>query len=328
MTPDDADARDGGADVAHYELKPERANIHGHFSPDLPPVLTLDSGDSVTYEIPDARWQVPVGAGAGATLVPVTDQRTSPDDDGHCLLGPVYVRGAEPGMTLAVGIEEVVPGPLGWTFAGGWQHPVNEWLGLVGERTRHDWRLDDRREVATNQFGHTVALRPFCGVMGLPPGEPGKHSTAPPRVTGGNLDCKELVAGTTLYLPVAVSGALFSVGDGHAVQGDGEASVTAIECPMERVRLTFTLLPDVRVATPRARTADAWLTLGVDEDLGRAALRALDEMVALMTELHALSRADALALASLVVDLRVTQIVNGVQGVHAVLRDGSLRVRS
>jgi acetamidase/formamidase len=178
----------------------------------------------------------------------------------------------------------------------------------------------------TNQHGHTIALKPFMGVMGMPPDEAGFLSTAPPRYCGGNLDCKELVAGTTLYLPIAVHGGLFSVGDGHAVQGDGEVCVTAIECPMERVSLTFSLQESQTIATPRARVKDGWITLGLDEDLDEACFKALEEMLNLMGELHGLDRKTALGLASLAVDMRITQIVNGTQGVHAVLRDDALRL--
>src|SRR6185436_12701828 len=152
-----------------------------------------------------------------------------------------------------------------------------------------------------------------------------RHSTVPPRYTGGNLDCKELTPGSTLYLPIAVPGGLFSVGDGHAVQGDGEVCVTAIECPMEHVQLTFQLLPEMRLKSPRAHTPSAWLTFGLHEDLNEATYLALEAMLDLMTELHQLGRQQALALASLTVDLRITQIVNGVRGVHAVLPHNSFR---
>jgi acetamidase/formamidase len=158
----------------------------------------------------------------------------------------------------------------------------------------------------------------------MPPAEPGVHPTAPPRATGGNIDCKELVAGSTLYLPVAVPGGLFSVGDGHALQGDGESSTTAIECPMDRVTLTFGLRPDMRLTTPRANTPAGWITLGFDENLQEATMIALSAMLDLMVEQHDLTRLQALALASLVVDLHVTQIVNGVRGVHAILPHGAL----
>ncbi len=179
---------------------------------------------------------------------------------------------------------------------------------------------------ARNQDGFVVPLRPFMGVMGMPPDEPGWHPSWPPRIWGGNLDCRELVAGSTLYLPIPVRGALFSVGDGHAAQGDGEVSGTAIECPMERVDLTFELLPDLHIQTPRARTPAGWLTLGFHTDLYEASTRALEAMLDLMIGQYDLERQDALALASVVVDLRVTQLVNaGVLGVHALLPEGALR---
>src|SRR5438105_11776630 len=119
--------------------------------------------------------------------------------------------------------------------------------------------------------GRRIALRPFMGVMGMPPDEPGVHSTTPPRPTGGNIDCKELVAGSTLFLPIAVPGGLFSVGDGHGVQGDGEVCTTAIECPMERVELGFRLRDDIHLRYPRAHTPAGWITLGFDRDLDEAA---------------------------------------------------------
>lgn len=140
------------------------------------------------------------------------------------------------------------------------------------------------------------------------------------------MDCKELVAGSSLFLPVAVPGGLFSTGDGHAVQGDGEVSGLAIECPMEHVDLTFQLHPQMTLTTPRAKTPAGWITLGFDEDLGKAMEIALDAMLDMMGEMHGLARRDALALASLAVDLRVTQVVNGAQGVHALLPHGALRL--
>jgi acetamidase/formamidase len=161
-------------------------------------------------------------------------------------------------------------------------------------------------------------------VLGMPPPEPGRHSTGPPRKWGGNIDCKELVAGTTLYLPIPVDGALFSAGDGHAAQGDGEVSGTAIECPVERAVLTLDL-SDLDLRTPIARTAEAWIAFGFDEDLDLAAEQAMATMLDLMERELDLDRNYAMALASVAVDLRVTQIVNGAKGVHAVLRDDAIR---
>ena len=216
-------------------------------------------------------------------------------------------------------------GAYGFTLAGGWATPLNDYLG-VGDGETHalHWALDGDARVGRDQHGREVDLRPFLGVMGMPPPEPGVHPTAPPRRFGGNIDCSELVVGTTLYLPIGVDGARFSAGDGHARQGDGEVSQIAIECPMEHVQLTLSLA-DVELENPVARIDGAWLTFGFDEDLDVAAHRAVDGMLALMHRELGLERRDALALASVVVDLRVTQIVNGVRGVHAVLRDGSIR---
>jgi acetamidase/formamidase len=158
----------------------------------------------------------------------------------------------------------------------------------------------------------------------MPPPEPGVHPTGPPRVWGGNLDCKELVAGTTLYLPVPVDGALFSAGDGHARQGDGEVSATAIECPLERVELGLVLRDDFELKAPVARTQEGWIALGLGETLDAAMASAVDGILDVMGRELGLERRDALALASVVVDVRVTQVVNGVLGVHAVLPDGAV----
>jgi acetamidase/formamidase len=133
------------------------------------------------------------------------------------------------------------------------------------------------------------------------------------------------VPGSALYLPIAVPGGLFSVGDGHAAQADGEVCGTAIECAMERVELTFRLVEDLRLTTPRAETPIGWLTFGFHEDLNEATIIALEAMLELMRERHGLERLEALGLASLVVDLRITQFVNGVRGVHAVLPHGAIR---
>jgi acetamidase/formamidase len=133
------------------------------------------------------------------------------------------------------------------------------------------------------------------------------------------------VSGSRLYLPIAVSGALFSVGDGHAAQADGEASSTGIECPMERVELTFRLRGDLSLAMPRANTPAGWITFGFHKDLNEATMIALEAMLDLLHEHYGMERLEALAMASLVVDLRITQIVNGVRGVHAVLPHGAIQ---
>jgi acetamidase/formamidase len=279
-----------------HKLPLERRTLHGHFSRDLDPVLTIDSGDSVRFATPNAGWDLDDGT--------PFEPRSSPEDDGHALAGPIEIRGARAGQTLAVRIDEVIPGPRGVTHSE-WPHKLDWELGGVTGRA---------------STGHVVRLRPFLGVLGMPPAEHGAHSTTPPRPHGGNIDCKELVAGTTLYLPIPVDGALFSAGDGHAAQGDGEVSGTAIECASS-AQVTLEVRDEPAHEWPYARIDGAWLTFGFHEHLGRAAKIAVDGMVDLMGRKHGLAADDALALASVVVDLRVTQVVNDSLGVHAVLRD-------
>lgn len=309
--------------MATYAIEPERATLHGKFSREHPPVLTIDSGDTVRFRTLEAGWALTPYQPSGAP--PERFEPRDPERDrGHALCGPIAIRGAQPGMTLEVRIDRLRLGPWGRTAAGGWSSPVNDRLGLTKERTALCWELDPDRLIGRDQYGHTLQLRPFLGVMGMPPEEPGLHPTAPPRFCGGNIDCKELVEGSSLYLPIAVPGGLFSTGDGHALQADGEASTTAIECPMELAELTFILHEEMHLSMPRAKTPAGWITFGFNADLNEATLVALEEMLGLMGELHGLRRLDALALASLVVDLRITQIVNGVNGVHAVLPDGAI----
>lgn len=309
-----------------HHIEPERRTLHGHFSKDLVPVLSLESGDTVRYRTLDAGWGLEPFQ-AGATTRRVFTPRQPGLDDGHALCGPVEVRGAEPGMALAIQVGELVPGSWGYTGTGGPSPSgLNRYLGVdEGARRILGWSLDADKMVGRSASGHSVALQPFMGVMGLPPAEPGVHSTTPPRVWGGNLDCKLLGPGSTLYLPVSVPGALFSVGDGHAAQGDGEVSGTAIECPVARLDLTFAVHEDMVLSTPRAKTPNAWLTFGLHEDLNEAMRLALADMLKLLSDLLGVDRKEALALASVVVDLHVTQVVNRVSGVHAVLPHGAVR---
>lgn len=232
-------------------------------------------------------------------------------------------------MTLEIHINDIIPGTYGWTSAGKYPNWQNLMLHLTEyEDILLDWTLDPITMDGTcdiNGRTFTVSLRPFMGVMGMPPEEGGIHSTWPPRFCGGNIDCKELVKGSILYLPIPVDGGFFAVGDGHAVQGDGEVSCQAIECPMDLVDLTLYLREDMKLSTPRANTPSGWLTFGFDEDLNVATIQALDAMLTLMGELYGLDRVEAIALGSTVIDLRITQIVNGMKGVHACLPHGAIR---
>ena len=312
--------------MAIYEIQPERSTLHGKFSRDAAPILSIESGDTVVFRTLDAGWNL--GA-VWAGYPPDTERKFEPRDpeldSGHCLCGPVAIVGARPGMTLEIRVGEIRPGNWGWTAAGGWKHDVHERLGMLERESWLKWNIDAATMTARNQFNHEITLRPFMGVMGMPTDEHGLLSTAPPRRTGGNLDCKELISGATLFLPIEVAGGLFSVGDGHGAQGDGEVCVTAVECPMDRVELTFVLRSDMPLRMPRAETSEGRLAFGLHEDLQEATYLAIEGILDIMTEQYALDRCDAFSLASLVVDLRITQIVNGVRGVHALLPNNAIR---
>jgi acetamidase/formamidase len=308
--------------VLKRTLPARRESLHGHWSSALAPAMTIDSGDTVSFECLDAMWC------DGRPDRPWPWKRFEPRDElldrGHALTGPVFVRGARPGTTLEISIDRIVPDAWGWTLA--WLDPTRaRALGLTGhDDYMQTWDIDPANLLATDATGRRLKLRPFMGVMGVAPPAPGVHATTPPRIWGGNLDCKELVAGTKLYLPVGVDGALFSTGDGHAAQGDGEVSGFAVECPMTSVDLTFRVL-DRPLKAPRARTSDAWITFGLGDTLDAASTMALNHMLDLIEEQFAVPRAEALALASIAADLRVTQVVNQTQGVHMILRDEAFR---
>lgn len=186
--------------------------------------------------------------------------------------------------------------------------------------------LDVARNVARLPWGQELTLAPFFGNFGVaPPPHWGRLSSKEPRDFGGNIDNKELGVGSTSYFPVFVRGALFSAGDGHGVQGDGEVCLTAIETALTG---TFELhvRKDMRLARPRAETPDAWITMGFHEDLDDAAKLALRDMIALVCERAGLGAQDAYTLCSLAADLRVTQTVNGNKGIHCVIAKNRLPV--
>ncbi|WP_235876661.1 acetamidase/formamidase family protein [Saccharopolyspora terrae] len=304
--------------MGSFEVRAEAGSVVDVFSRDTAPVLTVEAGDVVTVESLDSsgflrRQEVP-----GEQQPTMFAERR-----GHCLTGPIAVRGAKPGMVLAVHFEELTPAGWGWTATAGKDDWLMRRLRVAdAERTWLLWELDG--ETGTDQHGHTVRLEPFLGVVGMPPEEPGEHSTIPPRPEGGgNIDCRELVAGSTLYLPVTVPDAMLLLGDGHARQGDGEVGGTAIECGMTtRVRLD--LVVDRPVPGIHAETPSGLVTFGFDTDLNEATATALSAMVDWLQIEQALDRGAALALAGATVDMRITQIANQTWGVHAVLPTGVL----
>ena len=306
--------------MTHHTLPASVETCHwGFFDATLPPKLTVASGDTVTIDTVSGTPDVlpPVGFHVPPELYEIhaRSERMVP---GHILTGPVAVEGAEPGDVLEVRIDAVglrqdwgynfhrpLVGTLPDDFP--YRHDENIALDLDAMTGRMPWGLD-------------LPLAPFFGVMGTaPPSDWGRITSLVPRAMGGNLDCKELVAGTTLYLPVFVPGANFSCGDGHGVQGDGEVNVTAIETALTGT-FTLTVLKDAGFRTLRARTPDSLITLSVGPDLDRCAEDALRDMIAWLGTEAGLSRDHAYMLCSLAADLRITQTVNGNKGVHCVIR--------
>lgn len=301
------------------QLLPSPETVHwGYFDARLPPRLSIDSGETVTItsvsggpeQLPPAGFHVP----PGLLDIHARAERMLP---GHILTGPVAVRGAEPGDVLAVEILDVA-------LAQDWGYNLNRPLAGTLPDDFPEFHqmiipLDAGRMVATLPWGLELPLSPFFGVMGVaPPPAWGRLTTIIPRAFGGNMDNKELVAGTTLYLPVFVPGALFSCGDGHGVQGDGEVNVTAIETALTGTfRLTVIKRPPLE--RPYAETPTHAITMAFDPDLDRAAEVALRDMIALVVARTGITRAEAYALASLAADLRITQTVNQHKGVHCMI---------
>lgn len=301
--------------MATHELHASPDTTADAYCRDHNPVLVVDPGDTIVVGSLDASGYL-----SRQTTPGEQQPRMFAEPRGHCLTGPIAVRGAMPGDMLALHLVDLRPGDWGWTVAGARESPVTKRLEIGTEAPAWLlWDLDCEQGTATESRGFRRPLAPFLGVMGLAPAEDGEHATTPPRAANaGNIDCRELVAGSTLYIPVAVPDALLYLGDGHAAQGDGEVGGTAIECPM-RTEAVVEITQDRPLATLHAETPGGRVTFGFNEDLNLAMGDALDAMAIWMTTIYSVDKPTALALASTVVDLRVTQVANQVWGVHAVL---------
>ncbi|WP_420406317.1 acetamidase/formamidase family protein [Nisaea sp.] len=305
--------------MPEHRLESSPKTVHwGFFDAALEPVLSVASGDEVT--ISTISGDKPVLPGPDYTVLPEhreVIETMRPGLPGHILTGPVHVAGALPGDVLQVEILDVKP-RQDWGF--NYSAPLKGALpDDFDEITQTTIGIDIERNVGRLPWGLELPLAPFFGVMGVaPPPVWGRVSTIQPRANGGNLDNKELVAGTTLYLPVFVEGALFSAGDGHGCQGDGEVCVTAIETALQG-RFRLTVRKDMSLPLPRAETPDHFITMAFNEDLDEAGREALRQMLDLITERTNRSRPEAYMLCSLAADLRVTQMVNGNKGIHVML---------
>ena len=288
------------AETVHYDWDNARA-----------PRLEIDPGDTVVFDTRDAADRFYSKTSTAQDVL----QRVF---KGHPLTGPVKINGARPGDTLVIEILEVVPAlDFGWT-------QIRPGRGLLTEQDFPKphlcvWDLSDKQIARMPNRAIAVPLEPFPGVMGVVLDEPGAHSTMPPRRSGGNMDIKQLHAGTTLYLPVLVDGALFSVGDGHGAQGDGEVCITAVEMSA-RVTLRFDLQKGHRIAEPRFRTSGPigvktnrgphFATTAHGPDLFASSQQAIRYMIEHLVETRGLTREEAYVLCSVAVDLKISEIVD------------------
>jgi acetamidase/formamidase len=310
------------AATARTHALPSRPEtIHwGFFDGGLAPVLTIDSGDRVVVESVSGNpeWMPPPSSGF-EVLAELRDihQRVKRGTGNHILTGPIFVRGAAVGDVLEVRILDI-------ELRQNWGYNLFRAYGGTLPEDFPYYRiihvaLDRNSNMAILPSGLKVPMRPFFGQLAVvPPKSFGRQNSKEPREFGGNIDCKELTAGSTIYLPVWNEGALFSTGDGHAAQGDGEVNGTAIETALKG---TFELRvrKDLGWRLPRAETATHLITFGLDPDLDQAARQALREMIDWITALTGVSKDEAYSLSSFAVDLHVTQTVNNVKGVHAML---------
>jgi acetamidase/formamidase len=302
----------------HLPASPETAHW-GFLDPKLKPVLTIDSGDRVTIDCVSGNPEMMPPKGLGFQILPEhleIHRKVTKGTGNHIFTGPIYVDGAEPGDVLEVRVHEIeLRQDWGW----------NVFRPLVGTlpddfpyyRCIHI-PLDRQGRTATMPWGLKIPIRPFFGQLAVAPRpEFGRQNSKEPREFGGNIDCKELTAGSTIYLPVWTRGALFSTGDGHALQGDGEVCGTAIETALTGT-FEFIVRKDLKLRMPRAETPTHFITMGLDVDLDNAAVQALRAMIDWLGTLLGLSREDAYSFCSFIADLHITQTVNNVKGVHAM----------
>ena len=291
--------------MAEHRLTAEPT--HSRWNRALPPRLTIASGDTVHMSCLDAS------GGQVKPRASVEDFLAIDRSKIHALTGPIFIEGAEPGDVLEIQVLQVEH--LGW----GWTSVIPG-LGFLKDRFSEPylfhWALD--REISRSLGSAIVPLRPFCGVMGVAPAEDGEFRTRPPGPFGGNMDVRELCTGATLYLPVFNAGALFSAGDAHAAQGDGEVCINGIECPAQ-VSLRFhvhrhqplsgPLIESAESRSPDA-PADAWIVVESDADAIRAARRATERMIDLLVARWSFTPVQAYLLCSVAMKLRINQVVN------------------
>ena len=286
--------------------------VHSRWNRDLDPVLAIAIGETVLIETRDTSDnQIYPG-------FKVEDVEKVDTDRIHPLTGPICVEGAEPADTLEILIGKITPASEGFNVvpSGGKN------FGFLPEKPfEYSIRfmdIDNRNAIVKFSDSIHIPLTPFLGVMGVAPHAKGEIRTLTPGAHGGNLDLAELRTGAKLYLPVFVEGALFSAGDCHAAQGDGEVTGAAVECAA-KAELTFNLIKGTNEKFPRAETLSHYITLGFEQDLTAAARKATERMVDFISKEKNITQSEAYSLCSITADVRITQVVNGIMGAHVMM---------
>jgi acetamidase/formamidase len=291
---------------------------YGHYWAETKPVLTIDSGDIIDVDTmltstPDRLEKSGVAPSeVQPQLRAIVEQVKDRGPGGHILTGPVYVNGAEPGDALEVKVLSIdLPIDYGYNGCSGY---VRE--NCAPGRPQTIIRMDRKTMTAEFLPGVVIPLKPFFGSMGVAPAlAVGRVSSNPPSTHAGNLDNKELVAGSTLFIPIHVKGALFEVGDGHAAQGDGEVDQTGLETSL-RGKLQLTVRKGMKLAWPRAETDQYFISMGTDVDLRIATRIAIQEMIDFLAATRKMDKHQAYQLTSMAGDVAITQLVDGTMGVH------------
>jgi acetamidase/formamidase len=315
-------ARELTAEKKHLLKATPKTIAWGYYDATAAPVLRIDSGDTVEIETVSGNPSRLESAGVAPPeiqpeLRAIYKEVTNKGPGGHLLTGPIFIESAEPGDVLEVRIQSI---KLAEPYATNSFSPGRGFLpeDFPYARTKVI-RLDENKMIARFAPGIEIPLKPFFGSMGVaPPDVSGRINSGPPWVHAGNLDNRELVAGTTLYIPVHAKGALFEVGDGHAGQGNGEVDITAMETSLVGT-FQFIVRKDMRLKWPRAETPTDFITMGVHEDLTEATKMATREMIDFLVAEKHLNRDDAYMLTSVAADLSITQVVDGNKGVHAMI---------
>ena len=305
-----------------YTLSPSPTTVAwGHYWSEMPPALRIRSGDYVkvhTLLTSNPERLEAAGLPAGEVEKELRDVQSVKDrgPGGHVLTGPIYIEEAEPGDVLEVRFQSIdLAIPYGYNAIG-----QNGFLSdEIFDRKMKIIPLDKEKMIGHFADGIEIPLHPFFGSMGVaPPKEVGRWNSAPPWINAGNLDNKEIVAGSSLFIPVHIKGALFEIGDGHAAQGNGEVDITAIETSL-KASLQFVVHKGKKLQWPLAETTTHIITMGCDRDLNAATHIAVREMIKYLMEEKNMSQADAYMLSSVAVDVNITQLVDGNVGVHCML---------